>query len=93
MQPKAAVDRDLPWQRFFEECIVRFTTDIPYLGNWGKPLLLGPGSILDAHTDHERVSKKELSQAVDLYVRLTEQLLKIRKIESENAEAGRNTAR
>ena len=60
----------------FEECIVRFTTDIPYLGNWGKPLLLGPGSILDAHTDHERVSKQELSEAVDLYVRLTEQLLK-----------------
>ena len=60
----------------FEECIVRFTTDIPYLTNWGKPLLLGPGSILDAHTDHERVSKQELREAVDLYVRLAEQLLK-----------------
>jgi acetylornithine deacetylase len=58
----------------FEECIVRFTTDIPYLGNWGKPLLLGPGSILDAHTDHERISKQQLSEAVDLYVRLVEQL-------------------
>ena len=64
----------------FEECIVRFTTDIPYLSNWGKPLLLGPGSILDAHTDHERVSKKELREAVDLYVKLTEQLMKIEKI-------------
>ncbi len=61
----------------FEECIVRFTTDIPYLSNWGEPLLLGPGSILDAHTDHERVSKKELREAVDLYVKLTEQLMKI----------------
>jgi acetylornithine deacetylase len=62
----------------FEECIVRFTTDIPYLGNWGEPLLLGPGSILDAHTDHERVSKKELREALDLYVKLTEQLMKIK---------------
>ena len=41
----------------FEQCVVRFTTDVPYLSNWGKPLLIGPGSILDAHTDHERISK------------------------------------
>lgn len=60
----------------FEECVVRFTTDIPYLSNWGKPLLLGPGSILDAHTDHERISKRQLEEAVDLYVRLAQQLLK-----------------
>jgi acetylornithine deacetylase len=59
----------------FEECVVRFTTDIPYLTNWGKPLLLGPGSILDAHTDHERVSKQQLNEAVELYVRLGQQLL------------------
>ncbi|HEX6648943.1 MAG TPA: M20/M25/M40 family metallo-hydrolase [Pyrinomonadaceae bacterium] len=54
----------------FDECVVRFTTDVPYLSNWGHPLLLGPGSILDAHTDHERISKRELEAAVDLYVRL-----------------------
>ncbi|HEY8227651.1 MAG TPA: M20/M25/M40 family metallo-hydrolase [Pyrinomonadaceae bacterium] len=59
----------------FEGSIVRFTTDIPYLGNWGKPLLIGPGSILHAHTDHERVSKKELREAVDLYVALVERLV------------------
>ncbi|HEX7773876.1 MAG TPA: M20/M25/M40 family metallo-hydrolase, partial [Pyrinomonadaceae bacterium] len=41
----------------FEQCVVRFTTDVPYLSSWGKPLLIGPGSILDAHTDHERISK------------------------------------
>ncbi len=58
----------------FEETVVRFTTDVPYLSNWGKPLLLGPGSILDAHTDHERVSKKELEQAVDLYVEMAHKL-------------------
>ena len=48
----------------FERCVVRFTTDIPYLSNWGKPLLLGPGSILNAHTAHEFVAKQELAQAV-----------------------------
>ena len=58
----------------FEQCVVRFTTDVPYLSNWGKPLLIGPGSILDAHTDHERVSKDELRQAVDLYVDLAKKL-------------------
>jgi acetylornithine deacetylase len=54
----------------FAQAVVRFTTDVPYLTNWGKPLLLGPGSILDAHTSHERVAKRELTEAVDLYIRL-----------------------
>ena len=58
----------------FDECVVRFTTDVPYLSEWGKPLLLGPGSILDAHTDHERISKRELEQAIDLYLKLSKQL-------------------
>ena len=52
----------------FEQRVVRFTTDIPYLPNWGAPLLLGPGSILDAHTAHERIPKRELVEAVELYV-------------------------
>ena len=59
----------------FETCIVRFGTDIPHLGNWGAPLLLGPGSILDAHTDGERISKAQLVNAVDLYTRLGHALL------------------
>ena len=58
-----------------EETVVRFTTDIPYLSNWGRPLLIGPGSILDAHTDHERVSKAELERSVELYVKLAYTLL------------------
>ncbi len=58
----------------FDECVVRFTTDVPYLSQWGKPLLLGPGSILDAHTAHERISKRELVDAVDLYVNLAKKL-------------------
>jgi len=58
----------------FDECVVRFTTDVPYLSQWGKPLLLGPGSILVAHTDHERISKRELESAVGLYVNLAKRL-------------------
>ncbi len=45
--------------------VVRFTTDIPHLPNWGQPLLLGPGSILVAHTKDEFVLKKDLETAVD----------------------------
>lgn len=59
----------------FEQLVVRFTTDIPYLTNWGTPLLLGPGSILDAHTTHERISKRELREAVELYTRLARSLI------------------
>ncbi|HKG12571.1 MAG TPA: M20/M25/M40 family metallo-hydrolase [Pyrinomonadaceae bacterium] len=59
----------------FEREVVRFTTDIPYLRSWGQPLLIGPGSILDAHTDGERVSKRELEESVGLYTRLARALL------------------
>jgi acetylornithine deacetylase len=58
----------------FDDCVVRFTTDVPYLSNWGRPLLLGPGSILDAHTNHERIAKHELERAIDLYVTLAKKL-------------------
>lgn len=59
----------------FESTVVRFTTDIPYLSNWGTPLLIGPGSILDAHTEHERVAKSELLKAVEIYRELVQRLL------------------
>jgi acetylornithine deacetylase len=58
----------------FSSGIVRFTTDVPHLRNWGTPMLIGPGSILDAHTSHERVAKTELMEAVNLYVGLAETL-------------------
>lgn len=70
----------------FEQCTVRFTTDIPYLSQWGTPLLLGPGSILNAHTDHEFVEKRELAAAVDLYVRLVRALLARQSSRSEVVE-------
>lgn len=59
----------------FKQKVVKFTTDIPHLPNWGKPLLLGPGSILVAHTKDEFVLKKDLEEAVGLYVDLVTQLL------------------
>jgi acetylornithine deacetylase len=48
--------------------IVAFNTDVPHLGALGKPLLFGPGSILDAHGADERIGKKELLEAVATYV-------------------------
>jgi len=59
----------------FKQKVVRFTTDIPYLTNWGQPLLLGAGSILVAHTKNEFVLKKDLTEAVGLYVNLVKSLL------------------
>ena len=53
---------------------MRFTTDIPYLTNQGQPLLLGPGSILVAHTDEEYVEVAHLERAVTDYVALAREL-------------------
>jgi len=55
--------------------VAKFSTDIPALSNWGEPLLLGPGSIHVAHTPHEKIAKKELLEAVDLYIKVGKQLL------------------
>jgi acetylornithine deacetylase len=54
--------------------VAAFTTDIPSLGNWGEPLLLGPGSIHVAHTEGEYVEKKQLEEAVDLYCEVAKRL-------------------
>jgi acetylornithine deacetylase len=57
--------------------IVSYTTDIPaFEGAWGKPFLLGPGSIHFAHTDEERVPKAEQLEAVQIYQKLVRQLLR-----------------
>jgi acetylornithine deacetylase len=55
--------------------VAAFTTDIPALSNWGEPLLLGPGSIHVAHTEREHIEKKQLIDAVDLYVDIAKRLL------------------
>ena len=60
----------------FETEVVSYSTDLPSLTRWGRPLLLGPGSIRVAHTDHERVLKSDLTHAVELYTRLVKELKK-----------------
>ncbi len=59
----------------FETTVVAYTTDIPAFGGaWGKPYLLGPGSIHVAHTLEERIPKREITEAIELYSSLAKQL-------------------
>lgn len=55
--------------------VVRFGTDIPFLTDWGTPLLYGPGSIHDAHTAHEYIRKQDVLNAVDAYAQIARTLL------------------
>ena len=55
--------------------VVAFGTDVPHLRNFGKPLLFGPGSILDAHGANERIAKRELLAAIDVYCDTVARLL------------------
>jgi acetylornithine deacetylase len=60
----------------FETTVVSYTTDIPALGEaWGKPYLIGPGSIHVAHTSEERIPKAQILEAVQIYKRMVQQLL------------------
>lgn len=56
--------------------LAAFTTDIPWLDNWGEPILVGPGSIHVAHTDREHVEKQQLMEAVNLYCHISKQLIR-----------------
>jgi acetylornithine deacetylase len=58
----------------FETMVAKFTTDVPSLTNWGEPFLLGPGSIHVAHTPDERIAKREILEAVELYHGLAKRL-------------------
>jgi acetylornithine deacetylase len=59
----------------FDQIVVPFCTDIPHLKNFGRPLLIGPGSILFAHTAEERIAKTEIMDAIRLYQELVKRLL------------------
>lgn len=59
----------------FDTAAFAFTTDVALLGNWGRPLLYGPGSVEVAHSDVEHVEIPALERAVDDYVRLVDALL------------------
>lgn len=55
--------------------VVAFNTDVPHLRALGKPLLFGPGSILDAHGERERIRKQDLMDAVATYEQTVVSLL------------------
>ncbi len=59
----------------FETEVFAYFSDVPFLSKWGTPLLLGPGTIHVAHTDHEHVAIADLERAVDLYADLATSLL------------------
>ncbi len=59
----------------FDTATFPYTTDIPFLTNWGTPLLYGPGSIHVAHTDNEHVKIADLTRAVEDYAKITRHLL------------------
>jgi acetylornithine deacetylase len=54
----------------FDTAVFAYTTDVPFLTDWGTPMLLGPGSITVAHTDQECIETAELEESVRLYDRL-----------------------
>jgi len=57
--------------------IVSFACDLPLLPAWGEPILVGPGSILDAHAAQEKVDLAQVEEAVDIYSRLARGLLEL----------------
>jgi len=59
-----------------EPVVVAFNTDVPWLTNLGKPMLFGPGSILDAHGPNEKIGKRELLSGVNVYAETVAGLLR-----------------
>jgi acetylornithine deacetylase len=59
----------------FEKAVLPYGTDIPHLKRFGRPLLLGPGSALVAHTENERVEKKQLFDGVEIYKKIVKMLI------------------
>lgn len=70
--------------------VVSFNTDAPHLSALGRPILYGPGSILDAHGDGEKIAKREIITAREAYRQLVEGLLdrtlRLRDHASENRQ-------
>lgn len=83
-----AADENLSWELVGENDAVfcrtlpgfpvapmSYSTDIPFMPSWGTPLLIGPGSIHDAHSADERVLKSDLVDAVAYYQGIARTLL------------------
>ena len=59
----------------WDTTVVSFASDLPFLAAWGEGYQLGPGSIRVAHTAQEHILKADLLRGVELYVRLSTDLL------------------
>lgn len=59
----------------WESTVVSFASDLPFHESWGERFQMGPGTIRVAHTDHERIAKRELLEGVEQYVRLAREMI------------------
>jgi len=62
----------------YDTMIAAYRTDIPFLSNWGTPLLFGPGNIEDAHSPEEKIAKIQIKEAVNHYSKIVRELLVLR---------------
>jgi aspartate aminotransferase len=72
MYPELYLDHDVPGMGTMP---VAFGTDAPRLKGEHKKYLYGPGSILVAHGDNERIEIGELIESVQVYKRIVEHCL------------------
>jgi acetylornithine deacetylase len=68
--------------------VVSFACDLPLLPAWGDPILVGPGSIAEAHAEDEKVELGEVERAVGLYRDLAQMLLARGEESLEPARSG-----
>ncbi|QPC59544.1 hypothetical protein HYE67_001775 [Fusarium culmorum] len=60
----------------FETVVVNYGTDIPSLKGSHKKYLYGPGSIMEAHSNHEHLRVSDLEDAIEGYKRLISHALR-----------------
>jgi len=70
------VEFHVPAQHTSDAPVVAFGTDAPWLTRFGARLLYGPGSIDDAHTDHEKLARASFERAALDYERTARELLR-----------------
>lgn len=64
----------------FEKVALSYGTDIPNLDGNHKKYLYGPGTILVAHGDNERIDKSDLYEAVKGYKRIVRAILEAKAV-------------
>jgi acetylornithine deacetylase len=59
----------------WDTTVVSYSSDLPFLTEWGECYQLGPGTIRVAHSSREHILKRDLLRGVELYERLARDLL------------------